>query len=55
MSRARDVANIGTGISSTANATAITIDASENVSIAAGGDLETSTTGKVKQKGAAFQ
>ena len=33
--------------------TAITLDA--DTSLAAGHDLETSTTGKVKQKGSAFQ
>ena len=53
MSRARDVADIAREISSSADATAITIDANENVTLA--GDLETATNKKIKQKGSAFQ
>ena len=41
MTRARDVADIAREISSSADATAITIDANENVTLA--GDLETAT------------
>ena len=53
MSRARDVADIAREISSSADATAITIDANENVTLA--GDLETATNKKIKQKGAFMQ
>ena len=52
MSRARDVADIAREISSSADATAITIDANENVTLA--GDLETATNKKIKQKGEAY-
>ena len=53
MSRARDVADIAREISSSADATAITIDANENVTLA--GNLETATNKKIKQKGAFMQ
>ena len=53
MSRARDVADLAREISSSADATAITIDANENVTLA--GDLETATNKKIKQKGAFMQ
>jgi hypothetical protein len=53
MSRARDVADIAREISSSADATAITIDANENVTLA--GNLETATNKKIKQKGSFMQ
>ena len=53
MSRARDVADIAREISSSADATAITIDANEKVTLA--GNLETATNKKIKQKGAFMQ
>ena len=53
MSRARDVADLAREISSSADATAITIDANENVTLA--GNLETATNKKIKQKGAFMQ
>ena len=52
MTRARDVADIAREISSSADATAITIDANENVTLA--GNLETTTNKKIKQKGEAY-
>ena len=53
MTRARDVADIAREISSSADATAITIDANENVTLA--GDLETATNKKIKMKGQFLQ
>ncbi len=57
MTRARDNADHYTGsttsISDSGNATAITIDVNENVTLA--GDLETATNKKIKQKGAFMQ
>tara|TARA_Y100001963_G_scaffold20882_1_gene26747 strand:- start:5087 stop:5281 length:195 start_codon:yes stop_codon:yes gene_type:complete len=53
MSRARDVADLAREISSSADATAITIDANENVTLA--GNLETATNKKIKQKGSFMQ
>ena len=53
MTRARDNADLANEISSSADATAITIDVNENVTLA--GDLETATNKKIKQKGAFMQ
>ena len=57
MTRARDNANHYTGsttsIADSGNATAITIDVNENVTLT--GDLETATNKKIKQKGAFMQ
>ena len=53
MTRARDNADLANEINSSADATAITIDVNENVTLA--GDLETATNKKIKQKGSAYQ
>ena len=53
MTRARDNADLSNEINSSADATAITIDVNENVTLT--GDLETATNKKIKQKGAFMQ
>ena len=53
MTRARETAELARDVNSSADATAITIDVNENVTLA--GNLETATNKKIKQKGAFMQ
>ena len=48
MTRARETAELARDVNSSADATAITIDVNENVTLA--GNLETATNKKIKQR-----